>query len=106
MQSIRSKFDVFAEWISKNLGHPVAFSIALMLVLLWAISGPLFGFSQTWQLIINTGTTIATFLMVFLLQNSSNRNTKELNDLVKCMADANRKLLAKLNEIEDKVDDE
>jgi len=57
------------------MGSPLAFLIAVAVVIIWAISGPLFGFSDTWQLVINTGTTIVTFLMVFLIQNTQNRDT-------------------------------
>lgn len=77
---IRNKFDLFAEWVGDNLGKPVAFSIALAGVLIWAACGPFAHYSETWQLIINTATTIATFLMVFLLQNTQNRDTQELHD--------------------------
>src|SRR6266568_9506478 len=67
-------FSRFAKGMSKMLGHPLAFGIAVLIVIVWAISGPLFQFSDTWQLVINTGTTIVTFLMVFLIQNSQNRD--------------------------------
>jgi low affinity Fe/Cu permease len=71
-------FSRFASAISELSGRPVTFALAVGLVLVWAISGPLFGFSETWQLIINTATTIVTFLMVFVLQNSQNRDGKAL----------------------------
>lgn len=77
---IRSKFDLFSEWVADNLGQPIAFAIALCAILLWAAFGPVTNFSQTWQLIVNTRTTIATFLMVFLLQNTQNRDTAALFD--------------------------
>lgn len=83
---IRSKFDLFSEWVADNLGKPVSFAIALSSILLWAGFGPLTHFSQTWQLIVNTGTTIATFLMVFLLQNTQNRDTLELHDRLETIA--------------------
>ena len=69
-----SAFDSFAHTIARLSGKPLAFALACLLVLAWAVSGPIFGFSQTWQLVINTGTTICTFLMVFVLQNSQNRD--------------------------------
>ena len=73
---LKSRFDLLAEWISAALGRPLAFLAAVAIVALWAISGPVFGFSDTWQLVINTGTTISTFLMVFLLQKRrSSRST-------------------------------
>lgn len=69
-------FERFADALSTFIGTPLAFSIALGVVLVWALSGPFAGFSTTWQLVINTGTTIVTFLMVFLLGNASNRITE------------------------------
>ena len=67
-------FTAFSAHISSAVGQPAAFVIAVGIVVLWALSGPAFGFSDTWQLVINTGTTIVTFLMVFLIQNSQNRD--------------------------------
>lgn len=67
-------FNRMAEAVARATGRPLAFAICVALVVIWAISGPLFNFSQTWQLIINTGTTIVTFLMVFLIQNTQNRD--------------------------------
>jgi len=69
-----SVFDRFAGLVTRMAGSPYAFSAAVLVVLAWACSGPLFGFSETWQLVINTGTTIVTFLMVFLIQNTQNRD--------------------------------
>lgn len=74
------RFEILAEWISVALGSQTSFLLAVSIVILWAISGPLFHFSDTWQLIINTGTTITTFLMVFLLQNTGNRTIAELQE--------------------------
>lgn len=65
----------FSQKIAYAAGQPAAFAIAVSAVLVWAVSGPLFGFSDTWQLVINTSTTIITFLMVFLIQNTQNRDT-------------------------------
>ena len=76
------KQDIFTKFTSATstiLGRPWIFSAALAVLLLWAISGPLLGFSDTWQLIINTGTTIVTFLMVFIIQNTQNRDNLALN---------------------------
>lgn len=67
-------FTRFATTVSKWTGRPIAFILCCALVLVWALSGPLFGFSDTWQLVINTTTTIVTFLMVFLIQNTQNRD--------------------------------
>jgi low affinity Fe/Cu permease len=93
---IRSRVEILAEWISSNLGHPLAFVLALAIVLMWAITGPLFGFSDTWQLVINTSTTIVTFLMVFLLQNTGNRTIDELHDRLRNMEQQNAELLDEL----------
>lgn len=67
-------FTLFASRIANASGQPSAFVIAVAIILVWAVTGPIFGFSDTWQLVINTGTTIVTFLMVFLIQNSQNRD--------------------------------
>jgi low affinity Fe/Cu permease len=74
MQKV-SWFTLFAKKTAQLSGRPLAFGLALGTVLVWAITGPLFKFSDTWQLVINTGTTIVTFLMVFLIQNTQNRDT-------------------------------
>ncbi|EPE94852.1 low affinity iron permease family protein [Rhizobium grahamii] len=72
-------FARFATAAAKSSGRPATFVLAVVLVLAWAIAGPSFGFSETWQLVINTSTTIITFLMVFVLQNSQNRDGKALH---------------------------
>ena len=72
-------FTSFSKETSKIVGHPYAFMVALLVVTIWGISGPLFGYSDTWQLVINTGTTIVTFLMVFLIQNTQNRDTEAIH---------------------------
>ena len=71
-------FDKLAQAIARAAGRPYTFAVATALVVVWAVSGPVFGFSDTWQLVINTGTTIVTFLMVFLIQNTQNRDTDAL----------------------------
>jgi low affinity Fe/Cu permease len=71
---MRKFFNWCASQTSAAAGHPVTFSVAIGVILVWAATGPIFKFSDTWQLIINTGTTIVTFLMVFLIQNSQNRD--------------------------------
>jgi low affinity Fe/Cu permease len=73
------KFRKFAQVTSSAAGSIWAFSLALLVVLVWAITGPLFGFSDTWQLVINTGTTIVTFLVVFLIQNTQNRDSRAIH---------------------------
>jgi low affinity Fe/Cu permease len=74
-----SWFDPFASAVARWAGHAGAFAIAFSLVLFWALSGPIFGFSNTWQLVINTTTTVLTFLMVFLIQNTLNRDSMALH---------------------------
>jgi low affinity Fe/Cu permease len=71
-------FHNFANWAARASGRPAAFTAAVVIVLVWAVTGPFFNYSDTWQLVINTGTTIVTFLMVFLIQNSQNRDTQAL----------------------------
>jgi low affinity Fe/Cu permease len=71
-------FEKFARWAARMTGRPITFCAALGVVIVWAVTGPVFHFSDTWQLVINTGTTIITFLMVFLIQQSQNRDTLAL----------------------------
>ena len=82
-------FHRISVWISRKVGSPSAFFLAVLIVMVWAATGSLFRFSDTWQLIINTGTTIVTFLMVFLIQNTQNRDSKamqlKLDELIKCI---------------------
>lgn len=93
----RNIFSRFAKWISRNTGHPVSFVIACLVILVWMLSGPLFHFSDTWQLAINTGTTIVTFLMVFLIQNTQNRDSEaaqlKLDELIRSIEGAHNALL-------------
>ena len=70
-----SPFSRFAKWTARAAGHPAAFMAAASIVVVWGVTGPIFKFSDTWQLVINTGTTIVTFLMVFLIQNTQNRDS-------------------------------
>jgi low affinity Fe/Cu permease len=76
---LNEAFRKFAAKTSDAMGSPWAFIAAVLLIVVWAISGPLFGFSEVWQLVINTGTTIITFLMVFLIQNTQNRDAKAMH---------------------------
>jgi low affinity Fe/Cu permease len=98
-----SRFGQLARTVAHAMGQPAAFGIALGTVALWAISGPIFGFSDTWQLIINTGTTVITFLMVFLIQNSQNRDAEamhiKLDELIRAIEQARNGLL-NLEELE------
>ena len=81
---ISAAFDRAAQWAARECGRAHTFAIAIIVVVIWAVSGPLFGFSDTWQLVINTGTTVVTFLMVFLIQNTQNRDTEALSRRLAC----------------------
>ncbi|MCB8820664.1 low affinity iron permease family protein [Microvirga rosea] len=86
-------FTNLSNWVAQVSGRPITFVICLAVILIWALSGPLFGFSDTWQLIVNTGTTIVTFLMVFLIQNTQNRDgaaiQAKLDELIRASAAQN-----------------
>jgi low affinity Fe/Cu permease len=94
-------FGAIASRIAHAAGRPIAFILCAAIIILWAVSGPIFGFSDTWQLIINTGTTIVTFLMVFLIQNTQNRDNHALHlkiDELLCALDAADTRLVDLEE--------
>jgi low affinity Fe/Cu permease len=99
-------FDKIATRTTQFAGRPAAFIIALLFVIVWALTGPIFNFSTTWQLVINTGTTIITFLMVFIIQQSQNKDTLalqlKLNELIACNEKASNRLI----EIEDLTEQE
>lgn len=94
---LTAMFERFAAAITARAGSPAAFCLALSLVVIWALSGPLFGFSEKWQLVINSGTTIVTFLMVFLIQQSQNKDSQavhlKLDELLKLQSDSGNEMI-------------
>lgn len=95
--TIREGFRRFSQRTSQSVGSPAAFVVAFGVVLVWAATGPFYHFSDTWQLVINTGTTIVTFLMVFLIQNTQNRDARamhlKLDELIRAVKGARNKLV-------------
>ncbi|MCW4468558.1 low affinity iron permease family protein [Flavobacterium sp. MFBS3-15] len=102
----RNLFETFAAKVTKASGSTGMFATAFLIVIVWALCGPVFDYSETWQLVINTGTTIITFLMVFLIQKSQNKDSLaiqlKLNELVACNAEASNRLI----DIEDMTEQE
>jgi low affinity Fe/Cu permease len=94
VKNINKIFGEFANGVAHQSGKPIAFVLAAVVVLIWGVTGPIFNYSDTWQLVINTGTTIVTFLMVFLIQNSQNRDNAaiqvKLDELISASEAQNR----------------
>ncbi|MFT3884709.1 MAG: low affinity iron permease family protein [Flavobacteriales bacterium] len=105
MSGKNSWFTRFAKQTASVSGRPATFGLAVLIILAWAITGPIFHYSDTWQLVINTGTTIITFLMVFLIQNTQNRDTEalqiKLDELIRAVEQANNSMLD-LEELDDR----
>ena len=105
-ESYKKGFQGFAHRVALAVGSPWAFVLALVVVIAWAVSGPLFHFSDAWQLTINTGTTIVTFLMVFVIQSTQNRDSRvlqlKLDELIRAVAAARNELV----DMEDLSDEE
>jgi low affinity Fe/Cu permease len=104
-----SIFARFARWAERQLGRTAAFALAFLSIVAWAATGPLFGWSDTWQLVINTGTTIVTFLMVFVIQNTQNRDMQalqlKLDELIRVNTDARNSLMGIEGRAESEVDE-
>ncbi|ANH82557.1 hypothetical protein A8C56_17650 [Niabella ginsenosidivorans] len=102
-------FERFANKVTQATGSSLAFIIAALLIVIWAATGPLFHYSETWQLVVNTGTTIVTFLMVFLIQKSQNKDSKaiqlKLNELIAATKGASNRLVDAEDLNEDKLDE-
>lgn len=101
-----AKFDAFANKVTRVTGSPWAFLIALVIVIVWGITGPIFKYSDTWQLVINTGTTIVTFLMVFVIQQSQNKDTLAIHLKLNELIASNNKASNRLIDVEDLTEEE
>ena len=104
----RPSFDRFARWVERHVGSPYTFAVALAIVVIWGVSGPIFDWSDTWQLVINTGTTIITFLMVFLIQNAQNRDAAamqaKLDELIRAIEGARNQFIGIEHLTEDQLE--
>jgi|SRR5262249_55599123 len=101
----RTWFTRLTKWTAHAAGRPGTFILAVLIIIVWAVTGPLFGFSDTWQLVINTATTIVTFLMVFLIQSTQNRDAEavqvKLDEIIRAIGNAQNELLD-LEELEER----
>jgi low affinity Fe/Cu permease len=102
-------FDAFSSGVARRAGHPAAFVLSALGVAIWGVTGPVFGFSDTWQLVINTATTVLTFLMVFVIQNTINRDSMalhlKLDELVRVTTEARDALIGAERLSEDEIQD-
>ena len=109
MKYLKSMFASMAQWAGDVTGSPLAFVLSVAAIAVWGVTGPVFGFSDTWQLIINTSTTVITFLMIFLLQATQNRNTKamqkKMDELIRVNAKAHNELMGLENKEISKVEE-
>ncbi len=105
-RSVSDAFSKAAHWAAQRCGRAHVFIAAALIVVVWAALGPAFGYSDTWQLIINTGTTIVTFLMVFLIQNTQNRDTAAIQLKLDELIRANQNARNRMVQLEDLTDDE
>jgi low affinity Fe/Cu permease len=99
-------YNKIAGWITHKAGSPIVSIIAFLVVILWGITGPFFGFSDSWQLVINTGTTIITFMMVFIIQQSQNKDTAAIHLKLNELIASNEKASNRLVDIEELTDEE
>lgn len=108
MSDKRRLFERFAEWTVVQTGRPSAFIWSVAVVALWGLSGPAFGFNDTWQLIINTSTTVITFWMVFVIQHAQNKDTRavelKLDELIRALAGTNESLIGIEHRPEDEIE--
>jgi low affinity Fe/Cu permease len=110
IRPVKRQFNKVVDWLIHALGSPTALAVAALAVVVWFVTGPIFGFSDTWQLVINTSTTIITFLMVFVIQNAANRDAKavhiKLDELITSIEGARDKMVMAENETEEEQDEE
>lgn len=109
ISTLSKGFGQFSNWVAKHTGHPITFILAVIVIVFWAITGPIFNYSDTWQLVINTGTTIITFLMVFVIQQSQNKDTAaihiKLNELIAANKHASNRVVDIENLTEQELDE-